>query len=59
MNQIFVVIDLETTRDDQRVLGQYFDTVEGSVRYYATDGTLRTAPDDCVSVRVLAEVRAR
>ena len=48
---VFVVIDLETDDEHARVLGQHRCDVEDSVEYIDTDGGIRQAPADCVTVR--------
>jgi len=47
---VFVVIDRETDDDNGRVLGQYRSGSDDLVEYVDTDGGMRSAPADCVSV---------
>jgi len=47
---VFVVINLATSDDENRVLGTLRCVAENTVEYIDTDGGLRSAPTDCVSV---------
>ena len=48
---VFVVINLATSDDENRVLGTLRCVAENTVEYIDTDGGIRQAPADCVTVR--------